>query len=105
MNISNGIHHLREVCWFTESQSEGQTSFFGINNTIVVRNEKHATLEEVGLDKRQVLKVLQGHWCVQQLPLVLVGPVAVDQLFWVSQEIEVIIFIHLERKKPLVRTL
>ena len=62
----------------------------------MVGNKEHAALEEVGLDQWQVLKILQRDWLNQQLPLLAVGPVRVDQLLRVRQEIEVVVLIHLE---------
>ena len=71
-------------------------TLLGLNDTVVVGHEEHAALEEVGLDQRQVLKVLQCDWLNQQLPLLAVCPVRVDQLLRVRQEIEVVVLVHLE---------
>lgn len=58
-------------------------------------DKKHATFKKIGLDKWKILKVSQCDWAHQQLPLCAMCPVRINQLFWVSQEVEVVIFIHL----------
>ena len=77
-------------------------TFLGVHHPVVLGDKEHGTLEEVGLDERQVLKVLQCDWLDQQLPLLAVRPVRVDQLLRVRQEVEVIILVHLHNVKFII---
>lgn len=87
-----------EVGRLGEADSDGDLSLLRLDDTDMMRDEEHATLEEVGLDQWQVLEVLQVNGGGQQLPFRLVSPVAVDELLRVSQEVEVIILIDLKVK-------
>ena len=77
-------------------QAASRLTLLGLDDTVVVGHEEHGALEEVGLDQREVLKVLQCDWLNQQLPLLAVCPVRVDQLLRVRQKIEVVVLVHLE---------
>ena len=92
--VSEG-YLVGEVGGLAVAQRDGDAALAGVDDAHVVRDEEHAALEEVGLDERQVLEVLQRYVSRQQLPLLFVGPVAVDQLLGVSQEVKVVILVHL----------
>ena len=92
--VSEG-YLVGEVGGLAVAQRDGDAALAGVDDPHVVRDEEHAALEEVGLYERQVLEVLQRYVSRQQLPLLFVGPVAVDQLLGVSQEVKVVILVHL----------
>ena len=93
INTATTLHSLP-----THFQHISGPTVLGVDHPVVVGDEEHGTLEEVGLDEGQVLEVLQVDWLNQQLPFLAVRPVGVDQLLRVRQEVEVVVFIHLQPK-------
>ena len=61
--------------------------------------ELHVAAEKVRLDERKLFKFTQRYFSRKELPFRLMRPVAIDELLWVRQEVEVIFNTDLEKNK------
>ena len=91
------VHQLEGVrCSGAEGHRDHSDAVLGVHHsTRAVRQEAHATGEEVGLKKRVALKGGLAHArCRQQQPLRVVREVSEGQLVGWRDEVEVIVLVH-----------
>ena len=51
---------VREVGRFDKTDGDRDVAPASLNDAFLMRDEEHAALEEVGLDKRELLELLKG---------------------------------------------
>ena len=77
-----------------ETKRDRNDASLGEQNTAVLLQKLHVDVEEEGLDQRVFLILSPRTHRVQELPLRLLGHVAVDEHAWLGEEVKVVILVH-----------